>query len=158
MQASDIERFEKFIAINPTTGCHIWRGSINNKGYGQFSFGGKNKNVLAHRWIFEQSRNRKIQDGFQIDHNCARPCCVNPEHLEEVSPEVNVLRAAQYARLEQYNIKKHYCEHQPKGSCLECVVRRKVQKAISAKARIASNVSSSPQAYATTECAESEAA
>jgi hypothetical protein len=36
--------------------------------------------------------NGPIPEGLQIDHLCRVKCCINPDHLEAVTPSVNVLR------------------------------------------------------------------
>lgn len=71
-------------------GCWIWEGSVHSSGYGSY------RGVLAHRYSYEMFVG-PIPEGYQIDHVRARGCastlCVNPEHLEAVTPRVNVLRS-----------------------------------------------------------------
>ncbi len=89
-------------------GCWTWNGSILPDGYGKF-FTGESRRpgetshsaprmVLAHRWSYEQSHG-PIPAGLQIDHLCYNRACVNPAHLEAVSGEENVRRAAANAGL-----------------------------------------------------------
>lgn len=58
-------------------------------GYGKFRIGGKQ--VLAHRAMYEQEVG-PIPDGLVIDHLCRVTICMNPAHLEAVTPAVNTQR------------------------------------------------------------------
>ena len=69
--------------------CWIWNGSGNGTGYGSFWDGART--VYAHRWSYEFCV-RPIPVGLQIDHLCRVRSCVNPEHLEPVTPQTNTLR------------------------------------------------------------------
>lgn len=71
------------------SGCWEWARSKTNGGYGLFGVGGKY--VLAHRWVYEVCRG-DIPTGLVIDHLCRKRDCVNPFHLEPVTPSENVLR------------------------------------------------------------------
>jgi len=79
-------------------GCIIWRGSRigTDRRYGGFRPHGDEKNFYAHRWIFEYTFG-PIPEGLEIDHVRARGCtgglCVNPDHLEAVTPTENRTRA-----------------------------------------------------------------
>lgn len=73
--------------------CHLWTGSLNNKGYGTFWAHGHT--VKAHRYAYEQA-NGPIPDGLEIDHRCRRRNCVAPHHLDAVTHRVNILRSANH--------------------------------------------------------------
>lgn len=78
------------------TPCWIWQlsqtsaNSRSSGGYGKTRADGKD--VLAHRWYYEQAKG-PIPEGMQVDHLCSVRLCVNPDHLEAVSPLINTRRS-----------------------------------------------------------------
>ena len=70
---------------------HCWRCSysLNNHGYSTIRV--KGKLFYAHRLTYEHFVGL-IPKGFDIDHLCRTPDCVNPGHLEAVTHRQNVLR------------------------------------------------------------------
>ncbi|CCA55433.1 MULTISPECIES: HNH endonuclease signature motif containing protein [Streptomyces] len=83
-----LERFEEQVGKSPN-GHWVWAGVLSN-GYGNFWDG--IRKVPAHRWAYEYWVG-PIPAGMQIDHLCRIRQCVNPEHLEPVTPRENVLRS-----------------------------------------------------------------
>lgn len=78
--------------VDKTDTCWNWTAA-NVLGYGRFSVGGRL--VSAHRFSYELEHG-PIADGLQIDHLCRNTRCVNPEHLEAVTPYVNTHRSTSH--------------------------------------------------------------
>lgn len=85
------ERFAEKWIEDPATGCWLWQGTVSNKGYGQFYNYDIKKPSLAHRWLYEQLHGALPLD-VVLDHLCRTPACVNPEHLEPVTQQINMQR------------------------------------------------------------------
>lgn len=84
------------------TPCWIWQGADSGRGYRRYHEGATTK--PAHRAIYEK-RNGPIPDGLHLDHLCRVPACVNPEHLEPVTGQVNTQRG-EAAKLSPDDVKE----------------------------------------------------
>jgi hypothetical protein len=105
-----IERFWSKVAKSKS-GCWMWTGGKQTGGYGVVSFArfgshGR-KTILAHRLAYRLMVG-SIAKGMQIDHLCRVTACVNPAHLEVVTPQVNVLRGK---TIVADNAFKSHCNH-----------------------------------------------
>lgn len=85
-----IDRFLKFVSPEPNTGCWLWMGGCSQNGYGAFKVNGRQE--TAHRIAYSLLRG-EIPEGLQLDHLCRVRCCVNPDHLEPVTPKENIRRS-----------------------------------------------------------------
>lgn len=83
------ERFDQLWTPEPFSGCWLWIGSCDPKGYGRFMFNGVKG--FAHRaaWLIRHGSLSSIQ-GKLVCHKCDTPCCVNPEHLFAVTHRDNL--------------------------------------------------------------------
>jgi hypothetical protein len=111
---SNEARFDSHVDFDGPGGCWLWSGFIKPNGYANFAVGGKGqqKGSGAHRWNYERHVG-PIPEGWQVDHLCKVPHCVNPAHLEAVPPHVNNARSESPSAR---NMRKTHC---PQGHPLE---------------------------------------
>ncbi len=83
----DFVRFLEKVKINTVTGCWIWCGYRDKKGYGQFWYQGRSQ--WAHRWA-KQAWHGAFQMGIQGNHECRNTSCVNPDHISGMTCSRNV--------------------------------------------------------------------
>jgi len=92
---SDDERFWQRVERKHESECWPWLGGVTGSGYGMFTHlprkNGRMTQTTAHRYAWLSSGG-DIPDGWHIDHLCRNTVCVNPAHLEPVTPQVNTLR------------------------------------------------------------------
>lgn len=90
------ERFWPKVDVRGNEECWLWTGSQSNtkrSSYGKISEGGHAGRILqAHRVAYELTYG-PIPEGLHIDHLCRVMLCVNPRHLEAVTPGTNNSRS-----------------------------------------------------------------
>jgi hypothetical protein len=79
-------RFELSYIPEPNSGCWLWIGNLDQKGYGRITISKTYKMHKAHRiaWLLY----KRPPTGLVL-HTCDIPCCVNPEHLYEGTHKQN---------------------------------------------------------------------
>lgn len=66
------------ILPEPNSGCWLWTGTVDRKGYGRIKVHGRH--VGAHRVAYRVFVGADPQD-LLICHRCDVPGCINPDHL-----------------------------------------------------------------------------
>lgn len=75
------DRFFERISPEPNSGCWLWLGQCDRKGYGRIGLGGRHGgNTGAHRLSLKIA-GVNVPDDLFVCHRCDVPCCVNPDHL-----------------------------------------------------------------------------
>ena len=75
--------------VERTDGCWLWTGAKTGHGYGVIYYKGRQigAHVLSYRLLMGD-----IPEGYDLDHLCRTPACVNPAHLEPVTHAENCRR------------------------------------------------------------------
>lgn len=85
-------------------GCWEWQLHIGKDGYARARR--NERSYLLHRVSYELF-NGAIPDGLYIDHLCSNKSCINPDHLEPVTPAENTFRCK--TSIASVNLSKTHC-------------------------------------------------
>lgn len=69
--------------VNKTDECWLWTGKHTMAGYGVY------RRRYAHRLSVEMHTGKVVPPTMQVDHACHVVECVNPAHLQVVTPRQN---------------------------------------------------------------------
>ncbi len=120
---------DKIDDMSDPAACWVWTASRDSKGYGRVGYHGRN--TLAHRTVFKLAV-EAIPDGMHIDHLCRNTSCVNPDHLEVVTPEEHALRrplATHCHRGHPYDDANTYMWNGSTRSCRYCRACQRINDA-----------------------------
>lgn len=112
MSPDILARIREKVAFSPT-GCWLWQGAKNTKGYPCLRIGGRaGRTVTVHR-LMAEAQYGPIPSGMLACHHCDTPACVNPAHLYIGSPSDNMRDKIERGRavnpLAEWNASKTHC-------------------------------------------------
>lgn len=76
-------REEQHYGVDPETGCWVWQHGRAAYGYGVLTINGRYTHAHRHYYTLHKG---PIPSGHHVHHRCENPPCVNPDHLEALSP------------------------------------------------------------------------
>jgi len=88
MRIAQKDRFNEMYSIDNATGCWLWRGYLNEHGYGTIWNGTRRTTAHRHSYLMHVGA---IPEGMHVDHICRTRACCNPDHLRVVTPRQNSL-------------------------------------------------------------------
>jgi hypothetical protein len=113
------EQLDRLSMPIPECGCHMWLGTLNGDGYPRLMHHSP-RNVV--RIVYRRQKG-EIPEGFQVDHLCKARWCINPDHLEAVTPAVNQQRRSFSKFCKKGHLRVEIASGRQR--CLEC--RRETQ-------------------------------
>lgn len=125
--------------VDKSGDCWLWTGRLRYDGYAQYTWVDSEKichTTGGHRAAWSLIHG-DIPAGMQLDHLCRVRHCVNPAHLEIVTPRVNTLRSE---AISAKNVIKECCSrghpfdkrtvtgHRYCGECMRITARERWAK------------------------------
>lgn len=107
------EDFFSYVSPEPNSGCWLWMGHVDTKGYGRIckkymaSLFGK-KHALAHRYSYLVHYGVMPPQKMSVCHRCDVPSCVNSDHLFLGTQQDNAIDMVKKGRANRVKGEKHY--------------------------------------------------
>ncbi len=99
---TSIQQINRFWGkVDKSGDCWEWGAYKDKQGYGQFGLDGKLQYVHRVSYIWARG---VIPEGYLVHHECENPGCVNPSHLELITP-------GDHMREHHTGAWKRYCKH-----------------------------------------------
>lgn len=109
--------------------CWPWTGTLTQAGYGTISVGRFRATAQRAAVILQ---GQAIPEGYEVDHLCFNPPCVNPSHLEVVTSAENKRRRRMGPKSHcrrGHPLTDDNIETERDGKVRRCAICRKKQKA-----------------------------
>lgn len=92
---ADVRWLQERVVVS-VNGCWLWRNGLDSNGYGVVRTSASR--TPAHRYVYEALVGA-IPKKLQLDHLCRQRRCVNPDHLQPVTQQENILRGTSPAAI-----------------------------------------------------------
>jgi len=87
-EAVAVTRFWRNVGVGAPDECWSWAGSIDQRGYGEFFYRGRNRR--AHELALSFTVGEIRHESLDTCHECDNPVCCNPAHLRFDTRQSNV--------------------------------------------------------------------
>lgn len=105
--------------------CWVWTARKTTKGYGHFSYGGKNRRAHRFAWLITKGH---IPNGLFVCHHCDNPSCVRPSHLFLGTHTDNMRDCAKKGRIKSTLIKPYLRKVSAFTWDIVCDIRRRYEE------------------------------
>jgi HNH endonuclease len=106
---ADLAVIEERSIPEPNSGCWIWLFQVDRDGYARARVNGKAHQHVAR--VSYECVNGPLPPGLVPDHLCRVRPCVNPSHVEPVTPLENLIRGRAPAVTRARHAAQTHCKH-----------------------------------------------